>query len=129
MIKNNKGFSLIDVVCAMAILALVALPICSGFLTAAQTNEKIKAKTEIYSTLNNELTKILATGVVEYPDEHISIKSSIENGNYEYAKPLSGKNVEITLIPKQAISDPGKIAYVEVVIEYEDVFVSGVWVE
>ncbi len=64
MKKNNKGFTLIDVVCATAILALVALPICSGFLTAAKSNQRISEKAETVNLLNNELSLILASGKV-----------------------------------------------------------------
>ncbi|MBE6543072.1 MAG: hypothetical protein E7675_01595 [Ruminococcaceae bacterium] len=156
MKKNNKGFSLIDVVCATAIIALVALPICSGFLTAAKSNQRIQTRTETYNMLNNELSLILASGKIEL-DGNITIDLGTVEFREEPLRPFykdsnnesealpetaqknmaSGELVKISLTPKQAIADSTKVAYIGVEISYDDpetaetddYKVSGVWTE
>lgn len=149
MKKNNKGFSLIDVVCATAIIALVALPICSGFLTAAKSNQRIQAKTETYNMLNNELSLILASGevaldggitleldTVECSGENFECKVVDHLGNESDAeistqgtefekKAVSGEWLKITLTPKKALADNTKVAYIDVVIQIYEVYEPG----
>ena len=157
--RNNKGFSLIDVVCATAILALVALPICSGFLTAARSNQRIQEKTEIINMLNNELSLILASGeltldggvvidleTVEFSGDPLKLvfKDS-ENQTKDLPESLekqtaTGEWLKITLTPKQAIAKNTRVAYIDIMIEIYEVYepknkvigeqkVSGVWAE
>jgi type II secretory pathway pseudopilin PulG len=157
--RNNKGFSLIDVVCATAILALVALPICSGFLTAARSNQRIQEKTEIINMLNNELSLILASGeltldggvvidleTVEFSGDPLKLvfKDS-ENQQKDLPESLekqtaTGEMLKITLTPKQAIAKNTRVAYIDIMIEIYEVYepenkvigeqkVSGVWAE
>ena len=139
MKKNNKGFSLIDVVCATAIIALVALPICSGFLTAAKSNQRIQTRTETYNMLNNELSLILASGKVELDASNTLNLSEMELGDpIRCDKVLDSETVlKIVFTPKGAIANPEMVAYVEVSISYDDpetaetddYKVSGVWTE
>lgn len=157
--RNNKGFSLIDVVCATAILALVALPICSGFLTAARSNQRIQEKTEIINMLNNELSLILASGeltldggvvidleTVEFSGDPLKLVFK-DSENQTKALPESlekqtatGEMLKITLTPKQAIAKNTRVAYIDIMIEIYEVYepenkvigeqkVSGVWAE
>ena len=133
MVKNNKGFTFVDVICAMAILALVALPICSGFLTAAKTNQRLQEKTEIMTILNNELTKITSSGKID----GLSIDTIfVPNTETNYNKTLSsGMLVTIKIRAVAAIGDAENPAYVEVDVCYDngttdtsdDYSVSGVW--
>ena len=141
MVKNNKGFTFVDVVCAMAILALVALPICSGFLTAAKTNQRLQEKTEIVTLLNNELTKITSSGKFEFQGNPIELTKFAsgegEKPESSYIKTLqSGMKITIDLTPTMAIGNASKLAYVTVSITYDngtpedtsdDYSVTGVW--
>ena len=71
--KNNKGFTLVEVICAVTIMMLVVVPIFTGFLMAAKTNAAIGDKLEISMMLENELESIKATGkltnVTGYTDD------------------------------------------------------------
>ena len=146
VVKNNKGFTLVDIVCAMAILALVAMPICSGFMTAAKSHVRIQEKTQIVNTLNNELAKIIAEGKVEGVLKGDGTNESLElkyapnqtdpSNLISHQKVLEDKTISVVLIPKVAISGD-KVAYVEVILisddpetsdVTEDYKVSGVWV-
>ena len=60
--KNNKGFTLVEVICAVTIMMLVVVPIFTGFFMAAKTNAAIGDKLEISMMLENELESIKATG-------------------------------------------------------------------
>lgn len=71
--KNNKGFTLVEVICAVTIMMLVVVPIFTGFLMAAKTNAAIGDKLEINMMLENELEAIKAEGkltnVTGYTDD------------------------------------------------------------
>ena len=38
--NNNKGFTLIEIIVAVVVLALVVVPLLNGFVTSARVNEK-----------------------------------------------------------------------------------------
>ena len=143
MKKNNKGFSLIDVVCAAAILALVALPICSGFLTAAKSNQRIHQKAEIVTMLDNELSLITTTGkatglknVADLSDlADVVFDENTVGGSYK--KIISDKTILIVLDPVNSLRGDDSLAYIEVTLTYDnetvddasdDVILEGVWI-
>ena len=40
--KNNRGFSLIELLVSVTILAIIVIPLMHSFITAVRTNEKAK---------------------------------------------------------------------------------------
>lgn len=105
--KNNKGFTLIDVVVAASILALVIIPICSGFLGVAKADAKFREKAEFNRILMNEFDRIKATG--EFDGE--SIDAICEDGTVKTS--ADGFSLEVTKNERN-----GKTAYYEFTLTY-----------
>lgn len=93
--NNNRGFTLVDVICAITILMLVVLPVLTGFLMAAKTNAKISDRLEVDLVLQNELEQIKATGVIENVRyDGNSTTAVLEKGEY------GGNNLSGVMLPK-----------------------------
>ncbi len=58
--KNQKGFSLVEVIIAMVVLAIIAVPICHAFVTAARTNGKARKQASANAVAENVMEGINA---------------------------------------------------------------------
>lgn len=58
--KNHKGFSLVEVIIAMVVLAIIAVPICHAFVTAARTNAKARKQASANAVAENVMEGINA---------------------------------------------------------------------
>jgi type II secretory pathway pseudopilin PulG len=149
--NSNKGFTLIDVICAVTIMMLVVLPIFSGFVMAAKTNAKINERLDIELILQNELEIIRATGKLSgvecsgIPTTAILCKGNIngkDEDNIEHPKGEYTKTVsEIDIVyfveqVKSDLNDDSSIAYYRITITYDnqtpddtsdDILVKGVY--
>lgn len=65
MKKNNKGFSLVEIIIAIVILALVITPFLNSFLTSATTNQKAKRIMRATSVAENIMEAIKPLGLEE----------------------------------------------------------------
>lgn len=64
--KANQGFSLVEVIIAIAILAIVALPLFSSFAQSAKTNAKAREIMNATNLAQNIVEEIKADGVIAY---------------------------------------------------------------
>ena len=75
--KGNEGFSLVEVLISIAILAIVTLPILSIFTNAAKTNSKARRTENANTAANNIIEEI----------KNVSVSNlEIEDLNYSYQK-------------------------------------------
>ena len=133
--RNNRGFTLVEVICAVTILMLVVLPIFTGFLMAAKTNSEISDKLDVNLVLQNELEQIKATGKIENVFyEGISTTAIFENGEYrgnnssgvmlpygKYTKTLSEFDIIISVDQSKInIDGNNSIAYYIITITYDN---------
>lgn len=65
-VKNNKGFSLVEILVAMAIFVLCAAPFLRSFVLAAQTNAKSRQILNATTIAENVMEDIKADGVDAY---------------------------------------------------------------
>ena len=72
--KNNAGFSLIEVIVAMAILASVVVPVCSGMLVSVRVNAKAEALLRAKLAVSSAVETLRAKG---YSEE---LKADLESG-------------------------------------------------
>ena len=77
--KANQGFSLVEVVIAIAILAIVALPLFSAFAQSAKTNAKARKIMNATNLAQNIVEEIKANGVLAYSGLTEIGASSYEN--------------------------------------------------
>lgn len=77
--KANQGFSLVEVVIAIAILAIVALPLFSAFAQSAKTNAKAREIMNATNLAQNIVEEIKANGVLAYSGLTEIGASSYEN--------------------------------------------------
>jgi len=91
--KKNKGiggFSLVEVLIAMAILAIVSLPILSIFTKAAQTNAKAYRIENANTAANNIMEEVKNVSVSDLETNALNYKySKVENSESEDARNIS----------------------------------------
>lgn len=88
IVKENKGFTLIEIVAAMVILAIVAVPLGKTFIDSFKYQARSQIKTE-------------ANKVIEYVAEQLKngkygeLDSSLETELKSWASEENGSNIEI----------------------------------
>ena len=91
--KNNRGFSLIELLVSVTILAIIVIPLMHSFITAVRTNEKAKRTLNATTAGQNLVEQIKAESLKEVLD-------SVDDAN---------KVIEQVMIPDPtAPTDPSK---------------------
>ena len=84
--KQDGGFSLIEVVLAMVILALIVVPTCSSLVLSFRVNAKAEALLQAQLAVSSAVEELMANGIVEdrVPQEGTEtydiVKITEENG-------------------------------------------------
>ena len=73
--KNNRGFSLVEVIVSMIILAIILIPLLNQFILSAKVNQKTRNRQ--YATT---LGKNIMEGLKEYSFEEIAYQFHAVNG-------------------------------------------------
>lgn len=63
--KNNGGFSLVEILVAMAILASVVIPVCSSMLVSVRINAKAEAVLKARLAVSSAVEKLRAEGYAD----------------------------------------------------------------
>lgn len=61
--KNNAGYSLVEVVVAMAILALIIVPVSTGMVTAFKMNAKAEQLMQAELAVSRAVEALMARGI------------------------------------------------------------------
>ena len=61
--KQDGGFSLIEVVLAMVILALIVVPTCTSLVLSFRVNAKADAMLQAQLAVSSAVEKLMATGI------------------------------------------------------------------
>lgn len=80
--KNNAGYSLIEVVVAIAILALIIVPVSTGMVTAFKMNTKTEQLMQAELAVSSAVESLMAKGIKggeTYPDVDIDA-DPVKNG-------------------------------------------------
>jgi len=93
--ENNKGFTLVEVLTAMVILAIVTVPLLNAFVVSARTNTKAKAAMNAVNVGQNIIEGLEANTV-----EEIAYQFNYPNNIYD---PDDNKNnpIEFNILAKK----------------------------
>lgn len=110
MKKNNKGLSLIELIVAIAILAVVVLPLLTAFVVSLKTNAKAKEKLRATEIAHNMMEGMEALTVkdimtqLNYPSANfdllanhdgLSSREMVEDGTTTFAEASKMEKVEL----------------------------------
>lgn len=110
--KHNEGFSLVEVLVAITILALIVIPTCSGIVMALRMNNKADELMQAQLAVSSAVETLMAEG----------IPSGTESGDYAQGR---FADVSVTVTSKsEAIHTSGQNPQVVVEYQYYQVEVS-----
>lgn len=89
--KNNKGFSLLELLIAIAILATVMIPMLHSFVTSARANAKAKKLMEATTAAQNVMEEVKISG----PSEFLNVYSAYSKERAKIKDP-TGHEVEMS---------------------------------
>ena len=93
-VKNNAGFSLVEVVVAMAILASVIIPVCTGMMVAPKVNAKAEAMLRAKIAVSSAVETLMAEGID--PDDLATYENRFEGVTIELTDKDTYYNVEVS---------------------------------
>lgn len=102
--KNNAGYSLVEVVVAMAILALIIVPVSTGMVTAFKMNAKAEQLMQAELAVSSAVENLMAKGIdgeeitpEEYPNVDFDVVGITLNDEGAYYKvTVASDGVEVT---------------------------------
>lgn len=71
--KNNQGFSLIEVLVAIVILAAFVVPTCSALVLSARMNAKTQALMQAQLDVSSAVETLMARGIKEKEDAIVGL--------------------------------------------------------
>ena len=94
-LKNNAGYSLVEVVVAIAILALIIVPVSTGMVTAFKMNAKAEQLIQAELAVSSAVEELMANGIdgtVEtYPN--VTIETDLSDDGLYYEVTVTSDNV------------------------------------
>lgn len=114
--KHNGGYSLIEVLIAMAVLGIITVPTTSALLTAHRMNVKAEQMLEAQLDVSSAVETLMATGVVnnhDYGTEQVDVTVETVDGVVSYYKVTVKSNVNdmedvsVTTYIRKAVVAPG----------------------
>lgn len=71
--KNNGGFSLVEVLVSMVILATIVIPVCTGFVRSVQINDKAEAMLRARIAVSSAVEQLKAEGITTVAESYDTI--------------------------------------------------------
>ena len=115
--ERTAGFSLLEVVVAIAILGLVSAPICSSLILAGRINAHSQAVMEAHLNVRTAVETLMKDGVTAESDKYrerdfpnVTIKTEKDGENPYYRVTVSDKPTEPLVTVKtyvRAVSPEG----------------------
>lgn len=99
--ERTAGFSLLEVVVAIAIIGLISAPICSSLILAGRINAHSQAVMEAHLNVRTAVETLMKNGVTEESDNYhvddssnVTIKTEKNGDNPYYHVTVSDKRTE-----------------------------------
>ena len=87
MKRKDAGFSLVEVLVSIVILALVVVPLCTGLVMSVRMNAKADALLQAQLAVSSEIEKLMATGIsgpINDTENTINIVATLDTDNPYY---------------------------------------------
>ena len=105
---NNAGFSLVEVLVAMAVLAILSIPVLGSFSNAARINHKAR-KEENANTVASDIVEQFKSVSMSRILEDYAGKYTESSGKYIFRETKEGTNGEEYTVVTEL--DPGTVSY------------------
>ena len=99
--ERTAGFSLLEVVVAIAIIGLISAPICSSLILAGRINAHSQAVMEAHLNVRTAVETLMQDGVTQPSDNYraeafpnVTVKTVIDGENPYYHVTVSDKHTE-----------------------------------
>ena len=102
--KNDAGFSLVEVLVAIVILAAFVVPTCSALVMSARMNAKTDALMQAQLDVSSAIEMLMAKGIVEETNNGTQSPKGLTTENPKY-DPTTGEIVENPAPEKQYVYD------------------------
>lgn len=93
MRKHNEGFSLIEIVVAIAILGLIVVPCGSALLMSIRINEKAQQMMQAQLAVSSAVETLMAEGIAG-PSKEYDLETITQNGTENEVDRFPGVQVE-----------------------------------
>ncbi len=92
MKRNNDGFSLVEIVAAIAILGIFFGTACSALVLGLRMNERTDAKLQAQLAVSSAVETLMAEGIVSENGKFDIVPQKDNNGNYPFDAPVDENN-------------------------------------
>lgn len=96
--KHNAGYSLVETVVAIAILAIIVTPISTGMVLAFKMNAKTEQLMQAELAVSSAVETLMAKGIdgtaVEYPNVDITLEPNGSENPIYYKVTVTSKKAE-----------------------------------
>lgn len=103
--ERTAGFSLLEVVVAIAIIGLISAPICTSLILAGRINAHSQAVMEAHLNVRTAVETLMKNGVTEKSDEYhkdefpnVTIKTEEVEGKPYYRVTVSDKPTKLVTV-------------------------------
>ena len=113
-INTNKGFSLIEIIVAVAILAIIVLPLLNAFVTSSKLNARSKTKLQAIETAKNIMEEMKGRNladILRLANPDISTDSVFGNSAFDELEFDSSTNKYVVAANKTLRSNPATGKY------------------
>lgn len=105
--KHNGGFSLMEVLIAMVILAMIVVPTCTALIMSTRINAKTEALTQAQLAVSSAVETLMAKGIEEtklgsyandFPGLTVTVKPATVQSCYEVTVTYSKDGDELVSV-------------------------------
>ncbi len=94
--KQDGGFSLIEVVLAMVILALIVVPTCTSLVLSFRVNAKAEALLQAQLAVSSAVEELMAKGITDDYVASLTAETGEDGLTYYYSSQFADLRFELT---------------------------------
>ena len=79
--KKNEGFSLVEVLLSMVLLAAIVIPTCTSLVLSFRVNAKAEALTQAQLAVSSAVETLMASGIT---DDYLNSLTKVKEDNTYY---------------------------------------------